>query len=144
MVVGDRDANPRAMLVSVLEFFPRELWGVLDPSYNADGKLSKGKAAHKSLQIVDKAELEDVGKDKDEDAMDEDEDDIIPRAAGRKRVDNENGDDGEDGLEGEDMDDDFEDEEEGGDYDAEQYFDDGGDDGGEDYDAGGEGSGYFE
>ena len=53
-------------------------------------------------------------------------------------------DDENQGLEGEDVDDEFSDEEDGGDYNAEQYFDDGGDDAGEDYDAGGDGSGYFE
>ena len=127
-----------------LEFFPRELWGVLDRKYGAISKAGEKKAERPNFKAEEKTHLEDTGKDKDEDAIDEDEDGTIPRAAGRNRGDDEHEDDGEDGLEGEDVDDDFEDDDEGGDYDAEQYFDDGGDDGGEDYDAGGEGSGYFE
>ncbi|KAL9124852.1 MAG: hypothetical protein Q9217_005865 [Psora testacea] len=122
----------------VLDFFPKELWSTLDPKAKETNGVVETNTKGKTLQLPGYEKAEEAVVDQDI----SDEDDVIPKLT-RKPIGAE--DDEEDpGLEGEDVDDEFDDEEDAGDYNAEQYFDDGGDDGGEDYDAGGDGSGYFE
>ena len=108
------------------EFFPRELWPVIDPDYRKDKDedgAGRNTAKGKSLQIPGyekAAELSALDTELDDDK------------GGEGLLRNE---EDEDMVE-EEVDEEFDEEEEGGDYNAEQYFDDGGDDGGDEYDAG--------
>ncbi|KAL9631300.1 MAG: hypothetical protein Q9164_005970 [Protoblastenia rupestris] len=122
----------------VLELFPKELWSTLDPKAREANGVVESSTKGKSLQMpgYEKAEhamADRNGSDEEEAGLK-----VVGKLGGR------DDDDENQGLDGEDVDDEFSDEEDGGDYNAEQYFDDGGDDAGEDYDAGGDGSGYFE
>ncbi|KAL9099452.1 MAG: hypothetical protein Q9163_005047 [Psora crenata] len=138
------DTRPYGMLYRfvnglLLEFFPRELWSTLDPKATVTNGVVESSTKGKRLQMPGYENIEDSVVDEDM----PDDDDVAPKLT-RKTGGPEDEDDGDQGLEGDDVDDEFDDEEDAGDYNAEQYFDDGGDDGGEDYDAGGDGSGYFE
>ena len=103
----------------MLEFFPKELWSTIDPTATETNGVINTDTKGKSLQIT--------GYEKDADVSEEEVD-----------VKDERDPDDEDMPEGEEVDDEFDDEEDGGDYNAEQYFDDGGEDAGDDYDAGGD------
>ena len=119
----------------MLKFFPKELWSTLDPSHSATNGtegISKPKklliAASKrsnGLSAFDRelsgepgqANRTVNGEDDEETAEPADEDEAPPE----EEVDDQYTSDEDDMA---------------GDYNAEQYFDDGGDDAGDDYDAG--------
>lgn len=109
----------------VISSFPEELRDTVDNLYKSTTSSSKaGKQRAKGLEKMEDAEADGEGEEGDEKGRDPED---------------------EDPLMGEEMDDEYEDDEDGGDYNAEQYFDDGGDDGGEDYDGGGDdGGGYMD
>lgn len=114
----------------MLKFFPRELWGVLDSKYST---ASMNELARRKKVKLDErkklSKLDAVATAEDGDEKGSDVDDVV-----------EDGD--EEGGAKSDHDDEFEEDEDDmvGDYNAEQYFDDGGDDAGDDYD-GGDGGG---
>ncbi|MCJ1362083.1 hypothetical protein MMC16_001185 [Acarospora aff. strigata] len=136
----------------VLEFFPEELWSVLDPEHamqNGTGEPTKRKKLFTSgtkreslLAEFDReipGDPEDKAKQHRADALDrlgnDDEDDDPEKLA-----------EDDEPPEEEEMDEDFEEDEDamGGDYNAENYFDNGDDDAGDDYDGGGgDGDGTF-
>ncbi|MCJ1278192.1 hypothetical protein MMC21_006007 [Puttea exsequens] len=110
----------------VLEFFPKELWAVLDPKAAEGEGVGNGSAGRrgKGLQIPG---YEKFGGGEDVEGGEE----------GEERVEREDEGEGENEV----LDEAYEDDEDGGDYNAEQYFDGGGDDGGDDYDGGDDGGG---
>lgn len=120
----------------VLKFFPKELWSTLEPSSESQNGADMNSTGKKlQLSTIKRADRL-AGLDGEEHISgDEDPEDTAER--------NLDGD--ETPVEEEDLDDEYEDDEEGGDYNAEQYFDDGGDDAGDDYDGGGdaEGGDYY-
>ncbi len=128
-----KDPVTTCLFLTVLQFFPKELWSTLDPSsatQAGDGGTGK------TLQLLRDKRADALGNF-DRENLSEGE------AEGGER----NGDEeplAED-QEEEDVDDAFEeDEDDGDDYNAEQYFDDGGDDAGNDYDGGeADGGDYF-
>lgn len=109
----------------VLKFFPKELWSTLDPT----SAIQNGNLNHivgKKLQLSKLKRTDGLeGLDGEEGSGNED-----GEAGGQDE-------DADASAEEEILDDEYEeDEDEGGDYNAEQYFDDGGDDAGDDYDGG--------
>lgn len=137
------------MFITVLRFFPKELWSTLDPK-SATTTEAGPSSQKKQLRLL---------RDKRADALGNLDREIASGREDAERAEqnaNENDEDGE-GLaenqedeeeeeeeEEEEVDDEFE--EDGSasdldDYNAEKYFDDGGDDAGGDYDGGGGGGG---
>ncbi|MCJ1437007.1 hypothetical protein MMC27_006390 [Xylographa pallens] len=119
----------------VLKFFPKELWSTLDPSHSAtNGAVGTSKpkklliAPSKRMNGLSAFDRELSGEpgqssravngEDDEDAAEPADDDEAPP---EEEVDDQYTSDEDDMA---------------GDYNAEQYFDDGGDDAGDDYDAG--------
>ncbi|MCJ1474000.1 hypothetical protein MMC13_002656 [Lambiella insularis] len=126
----------------VLKFFPKELWSTLDPSYaTTNGVDSRAKSkkllvAHSKtsngLSAFDRELSGEPGQGGQAD-KDEDEEETVKLLEDDEEPPEEEADDQYTSDE-DDM---------AGDYNAEQYFDDGGDDAGEDYDAGeGNDNGY--
>ncbi|MCJ1469494.1 hypothetical protein MMC07_008127 [Pseudocyphellaria aurata] len=119
----------------VFKFFPKELWSTLDPQsaiQRGAGTFQSGKKLQlSSLKRPDRL----GGLDRDEGSGGEDGEEAV----GQQNKDEDPTVRGGEEEEEEDelVDDEYEeDEDEGGDYNAEQYFDDGGDDVGDDYDGG--------
>ena len=134
-----------------IEFFPSELWSAIDPSYDIPKKNTEQSATArpKTLGLPIHAKAKGKGRlleaqpsvaDADDAEQAEAKDDDDEEEGGAKPK----GDD-EDSLpvEEAEVDDDYEEDEEevGDDYNAEQYFDDGGEDGGDDYEGGDGGDG---
>ncbi|KAL2043721.1 hypothetical protein N7G274_003240 [Stereocaulon virgatum] len=115
----------------VLKFFPKELWSILDPTATETNGVIGSGSKGKSLRIPGYEKMDDIDLEISGDEGEE--------KAKRNPEEDEP-------LEGEEVDDEFDDVDDGGDYNAEQYFDDGGDDAGDDYDGGGDDGGggeYF-
>lgn len=118
----------------VMRFFPKELWSTLDPKYAttaSDG--GTGKTLHlfrdKRADALGSFDRENPSGPEDGEAGEFNEDEeVLPE-----------------GQEEEEVDDAYEeDESDPDDYNAEKYFDDGGDEGGNDYDGGeADGGDYF-
>lgn len=112
------------LITADLSLFPQELWIALGHAPARRKKATRKKCALKALTTVptsveptpDELELHGEAKSGDED-----------EASGSEV-----------------MDDQYDDEDDGGDYDAEQYFDDGGEDGGEEFEGGGQGADYYD
>lgn len=125
----------------VLRFFPKELWSTLDPK-NATEAGDGG--TNKKLQLLKDKRLDGLGNFDRENVSGGEE-----AEAGEQRENDEvlPEDQEEEEEEEEEVDDEFE--EDGSasdldDYNAEKYFDDGGDDAGNDYDGGeADGGDYF-
>ena len=110
----------------VLQYFPKELWSTLDPSTSSTNPNPSSTAREKKLQLApsrlsllnadDRELLGELGGDGDNDEIKKEDGEEAP----------------------EEVDDEYASDEESmaGDYNAEQYFDDGGEDAGDDYDAG--------
>lgn len=120
----------------VLKFFPKELWSTLHPSSKGQNGADMSSTG-KKLQLSTIRRVDRLAGLDGEENISGDED---PEDAAERNLDGD-----ETPVEEEDLDDEYEDDEEGGDYNAEQYFDDGGDDAGDDYDGGGdaEGGDYY-
>lgn len=124
----------------VFRFFPKELWSTLDPK----SVIQQGADSLQSGKRLQLSRPDRLGVlDRDEGSGGEDGEEAVEQqnVDGKPPV---RGDDDEEEEE-ELLDDEYEeDEDEGGDYNAEQYFDDGGDDVGDDYDGGeAEGGDYY-
>jgi DNA-directed RNA polymerase III subunit RPC7 len=116
---------------TVLKFFPRDLWKILQPSFRPDAVMD-GYQAQTGTGVKRGFEDEEdeaeggpskrkaTGDDDDEEAEGDVDENVLL--------------DEDEEQDAEEMDDDFseDDDEMGGDYNAEQYFDDGGDDMGDD------------
>ncbi|KAI9709626.1 MAG: hypothetical protein M1812_007675 [Candelaria pacifica] len=135
----------------VLKFFPKELWSTLDPSQASKNGTSPTSTRKKRLKIATGNTVYGL-----EDPDIEGEGDEYSSLARRGFLASLTaGDDDEEEAEAkpdedipeepEEQDNDYEDDEDdmAGDYNAEQYFDTGGDDAGEDYD-GGDGGGEYD
>lgn len=120
----------------VLKFFPKELWSTLEPSSESQNGADMNSTG-KKLQLSTIKRADRIAGLDGEEHISGDED---PEETAERNLDGD-----ETPVEEEDLDDEYEDDEEGGDYNAEQYFDDGGDDAGDDYDGGGdaEGGDYY-
>ena len=128
-------------LSTAIECFPKELWSTLDPTKYSATPNTNSIPRMKRLQIATSSSKSNGLGAFDRELSGEPQDrekNILERIA--------NGDEDEDMAERndedhppeEEVDDDYDDDEDdmAGDYNAELYFDDGGDDAGEDYDAG--------
>lgn len=121
--------------ITVLKFFPKELWSILDPSsttsngagtessskpkllFSATSRVTNGLCAHDRELSGEPGQLNRNGEDDEENVEKVDEDELPPEEEVDSEYDSDEG-------------------SMAGDYNAEHYFDDGGDDAGDDYDAG--------
>ncbi|KAL8826620.1 MAG: hypothetical protein Q9191_003684, partial [Dirinaria sp. TL-2023a] len=124
----NRQRLPRMMnhRTYVLKFFPKELWSVLDrkaAKANNNGLLAGGTENGRKLKPAARRKQLDGEKE------------VMADAEEAEKSVHEFSNDEEDAMDNLDLDDEFEDDDDGGgDYNAEAYFDDGGDDFGEEYD----------